>query len=288
MICNLCPRKCNAVRNEYSGSGFCGMGTLPVVARVAPHFGEEPCISGSRGSGAVFFSGCTMRCLYCQNYEISALNQGRTITPAQLADCYKRLESRGVHNINLVTADHFVPAVVESFKIYRPKLPVVYNCSGYTSPRTLSMLDGYVDIYLPDFKYADDKLAERLSNAPNYRNTALAAIREMLFQTGEPQYDADGMMTRGVIVRHLVLPAHTRNSISALQNLATDFGRGILVSLMCQYVPWGEAKNDPKLGRRITRREYEKVKAALYSLGLDGFTQDLSSADEDYIPEWDF
>ena len=288
MICNLCPRQCNALRTEHSGKGFCGMGTLPVVARIAPHFGEEPCISGTRGSGTVFFSGCTMSCLYCQNETISLKKKGVTVTPNQLADGYRMLEESGVHNINLVTADHFVEAVVKSFEIYRPALPVVYNCSGYTAPKTLSMLDGIVDIYLPDFKYADDVLAMRLSHAPNYVNTATAAIQEMIFQVGTPQLDDDGMMKKGVIVRQLILPAHTRNSMDVLQILKSRFDRQILVSLMCQYVPFGKAKTDPKLGRKITRREYEKVKKVLYDLELDGFTQDLSSATEDYIPDWTF
>ena len=288
MICNLCPRKCGAIRTEHVGDGFCGMGTLPVVARIAPHFGEEPCISGTRGSGTVFFSGCTMRCLYCQNYEISLSGKGVTMTPKQLADGYKMLEESGVHNINLVTADQFVPAVVKSFEIYRPKLPVVYNCSGYTSPATLKMLDGIVDIYLPDFKYATDELAVRLSQAPNYVLTALSAIQEMLFQVGDAEFDDDGIMQKGVIVRQLVLPANTRNSMEVLRLLKRQFGSQILVSLMCQYVPCGKAKNDPKLGRTITRREYEKVKRVLYDLELDGFTQDLSSATEDFIPDWTF
>ena len=264
------------------------MGTLPVVARVAPHFGEEPCISGKRGSGTVFFSGCTMKCVYCQNHEISLGGKGTAITPEQLADNYKRLEQLGVHNINLVTADHFIEAVAESFEIYRPKLPVVYNCGGYTSAKALSILDGIVDIYLPDFKYADDSLAVRLSHAPNYVNTATASIMEMVFQTGTPQYDGEGMMKKGVIVRNLILPAHTRNSIAVLEHLKRHFDKQILVSLMCQYVPCSEAKNDPKLGRTITRREYQKVKRVMLDLGLDGFTQDLSSASEDFIPEWNY
>ena len=287
MKCNLCPRKCNALRSEYAGSGFCSMGTLPVVARVAPHYGEEPCISGKRGSGTVFFSGCTMRCLYCQNYEISLTGKGVTLTPENLADCYKRLEQSGVHNINLVTADHFVEAVVKSFEIYRPKLPVIYNCSGYTSPVTLQKLEGLVDIYLPDFKYADDALSVSLSQAPNYVNTATAAIQEMIFQVGTPQLDEDGIMRKGVIVRHLILPAHTRNSIAVLNHLKRNFGRQVLVSLMCQYVPCGRAKEHPKLNRVITRREYDKVKRVLFDLDLDGFTQDLSSATEEFIPDWD-
>ena len=286
MICDICPRKCGAIRTEHVGKGFCQAGTLPVVARIAPHFGEEPCISGTKGSGTVFFSGCTMRCKFCQNYEISSQPKGLTMTPDMLAECYKELEKEGVHNINLVTADHFAPAVAESLKIYRPSVPVVYNCSGYTSPKILNMLNGLVDIYLPDFKYSSDKLAVKLSSAPNYVNTALAAIKEMIFQVGLPEYDDDGIMQKGVIVRQLILPAHTKNSIEALDILEREFGRQIMVSLMCQYVPWGEVKNDPKLGRKLTKREYEKVKRVLFSLDLDGFTQDMSSASEEYIPDW--
>lgn len=287
MICNICPQKCNALRTEHTGEGFCGMGTLPVAARIAPHFGEEPCISGTRGSGTVFFSGCTMRCMFCQNHEISLGGKGVTLTPQQLADGYKMLEESGVHNINLVTADHFVPAVVQSLELYRPNLPIVYNCSGYQSPKTLKMLDGLVDVYLPDFKYADDALAARLSQAPGYVSTALAAVKEMLFQVGEPRVDADGILQKGVIVRHLILPAHTRNSIDVLHLLKRHFSDRILVSLMCQYVPCGKAKTDSKLGRTITRREYDKVKRVLFDLELDGFTQDLSSATTDFIPAWD-
>lgn len=288
MICNLCPRKCNACRTEHQGNGFCGAGTLPVVARVAPHFGEEPCISGTKGSGTVFFSGCTLKCVYCQNYEISDGHKGRAVTPKELADCYKRLEEQGVHNINLVTADHYVNAVAESLDIYKPSVPVVYNCSGYTSPKTLSILDGLVDIYLPDFKYSDDALAIKYSSAPNYVNTATAAIKEMIFQVGTPVIDEDGMMKKGVIVRHLILPSHTKNSLGVLDIIKRSYDKQVLVSLMCQYVPVNKAHDFPKINRTITRREYEKVKSELYALGLDGFTQDLTSASTDFIPDWDF
>ena len=288
MICNLCPRKCNACRTEHQGNGFCGAGTLPVVARVAPHFGEEPCISGTKGSGTVFFSGCTLKCVYCQNYEISDGHKGRAVTPKELADCYKRLEEQGVHNINLVTADHYVNAVAESLDIYKPSVPVVYNCSGYTSPKTLSILDGLVDIYLPDFKYSDDALAIKYSSAPNYVNTATAAIKEMIFQVGTPVIDEDGMMKKGVIVRHLILPSHTKNSLGVLDIIKRSYDKQVLVSLMCQYVPVNKAHDFPKINRTITRREYDKVKSELYDLGLDGFTQDLTSASTDFIPDWDF
>lgn len=288
MICNLCPRKCNACRTEHQGNGFCGAGTLPVVARAAPHFGEEPCISGTKGSGTVFFSGCTLKCVFCQNYEISDGHKGRAVTPKELADCYKRLEEQGVHNINLVTADHYVTAVAESLDIYKPSVPVVYNCSGYTSPKTLSILDGLVDIYLPDFKYSDDALAIKYSSAPNYVNTASAAIKEMIFQVGTPVIDEDGMMKKGVIVRHLILPSHTKNSLGVLDIIKRSYDKQVLVSLMCQYVPVNKAHDFPKINRTITRREYEKVKSELYALGLDGFTQDLTSASTDFIPDWNF
>ena len=288
MICNLCPRKCNACRTEHQGNGFCGAGTLPVVARIAPHFGEEPCISGTKGSGTVFFSGCTLKCVFCQNYEISDGHKGRVVTPKELADCYKRLEEQSVHNINLVTADHYVAAVAESLDIYKPSIPVVYNCSGYTSPKTLSILDGLVDIYLPDFKYSDDALAIKYSSAPNYVNTASAAIKEMIFQVGTPVIDEDGMMKKGVIVRHLILPSHTKNSLGVLDIIKRSYDKQVLVSLMCQYVPVNKAHDFPKINRTITRREYEKVKSELYVLGLDGFTQDLTSASTDFIPDWDF
>ena len=286
MICSICPRKCSAMRTELAGEGYCRMGTLPVVARVAPHFGEEPCISGEKGSGTVFFSGCTLSCVYCQNYEISAENKGRAITPEELADCYKQLEEQGVHNINLVTADHFAPAVVKSLDIYKPSVPVVYNCGGYVSPTILTMLDGYVNVYLPDFKYSSNALAEKYSNAPGYTDVALAAIREMIFQVGELAYDDSGMIKRGVIVRHLVLPSHTKNSIEVIDILRRNFSNQILVSLMCQYVPCGRAAQFPKINRKLTKREYEKVKRELLQSGLDGFTQDLSSATKNWIPKF--
>lgn len=264
------------------------MGELPVVARVAPHFGEEPCISGTRGSGTVFFSGCTLKCVFCQNYDISTENKGRTITPYELAECYRLLEEKGVHNINLVTADHFVHAVVKSFEIYKPRIPVVYNCSGYTSPKILSMLDGIVDIYLPDFKYSDDSLAVKYSSAPDYVNIATAAIKEMIFQVGIPQFDDEGIMQKGVIVRNLILPAHTRNSIGVLDIIKRNFGNQVMVSLMCQYIPAGRANEFSRINRKITHREYEKVKYEFFSREFDGFTQALSSASEEYIPDWDF
>ena len=286
MICNLCPRKCSAERNETEGKGFCGLGTLPRVARVAPHMWEEPCISGEKGSGAVFFSGCTLRCVFCQNYAISANNNGRSIKVSELAEEFKKLEAIGVHNINLVSPTPYIDAIIEALEIYRPKIPIVYNSSGYENVETLSRLEGYVDIYLPDFKYADDELAVRYSKAPNYVETATNAVKEMLRQTGEPVFDGE-MMRSGVIVRHLVLPNHTKNSVRCLEHISENF-KGALVSLMGQYTPVYKALENEKLNRKITRREYDKVKSKLFELELDGFAQELSSADEKYIPSWDY
>ena len=287
MICDLCPRQCAAVRGEKDGDGYCALGALPKIARIAPHYWEEPCISGTKGSGAVFFSGCTLRCVFCQNFEISANGKGRCITPAQLSDEIKKLEESGVHNINLVSPTPFVDAILKAFEIYKPNIPIVYNCSGYEKVETLKKLEGLVDIYLPDFKYSDDTLALKYSGANNYTETALAAIGEMLRQTKSAEFDDENIMTRGTIIRHLVLPNHTKNSIEALKLLAQNFGSP-LVSLMCQYIPFGKAKDIPELNRKITKREYEKVKQALFELELDGFVQDLSSADEKYIPVWNY
>lgn len=286
MICNLCPRACAAERGELSGKGFCGLGTLPRVARVAPHYWEEPFISGEKGSGAVFFSGCALRCVFCQNYEISAENKGKTISVRELADCFKTLEDVGVHNINLVSPTPYVEAILSAFEIYRPTIPIVYNCSGYESVNTLRKLEGVVDIYLPDFKYSDNSLALEYSGAKNYVETALEAIGEMVRQTGEPIFFEDGMLRKGTVIRHLVLPNHTKNSLGVLDILADKFP-SCPVSLMGQYVPMHKAKNHPKLGRKITRREYDKVKTRLFELDLDGFVQELSSADEKYVPVWE-
>lgn len=287
MICNLCPRKCGAERDKYSGSGYCGLGTEPKIARIAPHYWEEPCISGVKGSGAVFFSGCTLRCVFCQNYEISAEKNGRFIAVEKLAEEFKKLEDTGVHNINLVSPTPYVEAVKSALDIYKPDIPIVYNCSGYENVDTLKELEGYVDIYLPDFKYSDNELALKLSGAKNYADTALKAIGEMIRQTGKPEFDDNNIMKKGTIIRHLVLPNHTKNSIDALRILAEEFDSP-MISLMGQYIPLGKAEELPGLNRKITRREYDKVKQVLFELNLDGFVQDLSSADEKYVPVWEY
>ncbi|HHZ06684.1 MAG TPA: radical SAM protein [Clostridiales bacterium] len=282
--CTLCPRNCKANRTNTTGNGYCHMGLNPKVARVAPHMWEEPCISGTKGSGAVFFSGCVMGCVFCQNYDISAKAQGTIISPKRLSEYYKELESKGVHNINLVNPTHFVDAVMESLNIYKPSIPIVYNCGGYENTETLHRLKGYVDIYLPDFKYAFDDLAIKYSSAPHYRATALKAVEEMVLQQPRAVFDNNGIMQKGVIVRHLVLPLNRKNSIAVLHTLKEGFDQDIYVSLMAQYIPCGNAEKYKELTRKITKREYQKVLNVLLELGLKGFTQELSSAAKDYIP----
>lgn len=285
-LCSICPRSCKALRSESSGDGFCKMGLNPVVARVSKHMWEEPCISGTEGSGTVFFSGCVMKCVFCQNYKISTENFGKVLTPSQLADCYKDLEEQGVNNINLVTPTHFVPAIIKSLDIYKPQIPVVYNCGGYESVDTLKSLEGYIDIYLPDFKYADSGLAKKYSNATDYPKIVLNAIREMYRQQPENVFDEKGIMKKGIIIRHLVLPGNTKNSIAVIKLIEENFGCNIPVSLMAQYIPYGIAEEYPEINRKITKREYKKVVEFLENTGLDGFTQELISATDQYIPEF--
>lgn len=286
--CRLCPRDCGARRLERSGEGFCGMGADPVVARAALHRWEEPCISGTRGSGTVFFAGCSLKCVFCQNYEISTLKSvGKTVGVRELAGIFSRLAEQGAHNINLVNPTHFAAPIAEALRLQKPPVPVVYNSGGYESLETLRMLEGLVDIYLPDFKYAENSLARELSAAPDYTERAQEAVLEMARQTGPAVLDGDGVMQKGTIVRHLILPGHTKNSIAALDWLAQNLPQGVLVSLMAQYVPCGRAAEYPEINRRITAREYRKVEEHLFSLGLDGFVQELSSAKQAFIPPFD-
>jgi putative pyruvate formate lyase activating enzyme len=286
MLCDLCPRKCGVERSK-DHIGYCGVGDLPKIARIAPHYDEEPALSGSRGAGTIFFCGCNLRCVYCQNYSISTRDNGRYITPYQLSEEYRRLEAMGVHNIEFVTPTHYIDAILESLTYYRPKLPLVYNSSGYEKIDSLKRLEGIIDVYLPDFKYSDNPLASLLSSAPDYVETAVAAISEMLRQTGEPVIE-DGLMQKGVIIRHLVLPSHVKNSLGVLELIRDHFGTEIPVSLMSQYFPAGRAADYPDINRRITKREYQKVLDHLYALGLDGYAQELSSSDEKYVPVWDY
>lgn len=282
--CHLCPRDCGAIRNDFNGNGFCSSGLLPKVARVAPHYWEEPCISGTNGSGAIFFSGCTLKCVFCQNYTISTENFGKTVSVETLCEYYKKLESLGVHNINLVSPSHYAHAIIQSMELYKPKIPIVYNSSGYENVETLRMLDGIVDIYLPDFKYSDNYIAQKYSKVNNYVETALSAISEMIKQTGKAIIDENGIMKKGTIIRHLILPNNAYNSIDVLDLIKQNFGTDIPVSLMAQYTPLGKAHKFSEINRTLTEREYNKVLNHLLKIGFDGFVQELSSASESYVP----
>jgi putative pyruvate formate lyase activating enzyme len=263
------------------------MGDTLTVARAALHFWEEPPISGERGSGAVFFSGCSLGCSFCQNTKISQERFGKEITTERLREIFLELIDQGAHNINLVTPTHFLPRILPALT---PKLPVpvVYNCGGYEKVETLRLLEGKVDIYLPDLKYAEPELAKKLSGAADYFPVAARAIDEMFRQVGPVQYDEDGMLQKGVVIRHLVLPGQVQNSLKVLDYLADHFPKGsVLLSLMAQYVPSGRAKHMPPFDRRVTQEEYEAVVDYLYMLGLeDGFLQEPSAATEDYLPDF--
>lgn len=283
--CNLCPRQCGVDR--LAGErGFCGMPAYPVAARAAGHYWEEPVISGEYGSGAVFFSGCTLRCKFCQNYEISTQRHGYRLDSARLRDIFEHLIAEGHHNINLVTPTHFLPDI---FPALEPKLPVpvVYNCGGYERVETLRALEGKVDVWLPDMKYSDPGLARALSAAPDYVETAKAAILEMYRQTGHVLLE-NGLLKRGVLIRHLILPGQADNSIGVLEWIADTFPKGaVLVSLMSQYVPMGPAAKVPPFDRRITQEEYDTVLSWLYFFGLDqGFVQGPEAASLEYVPEF--
>ena len=290
--CTDCVRKCGVMRPETLNGegtfGFCGCPRNPVVARAMLHRWEEPCISGKNGSGAVFFSGCNLRCVFCQNYEISSRVQGKEITTARLREIYGELIAQGAHNINLVTPGHYTEAILASLDQPLP-VPVVYNSNGYDSLDSLRKLDGKIQIYLPDLKYADNALAARYSHAPDYFETATAAIDEMFRQTGPYEMDPGGMLKRGVAVRHLILPGQVENSLRVIDHIVHRFKPGdILFSLMRQYVPHGRIEAFPELNRRVSDEEYEQVEQYLFDSPIeDGFVQEEESASEEFIPAFD-
>ncbi|HIZ22362.1 MAG TPA: radical SAM protein [Candidatus Blautia faecigallinarum] len=287
--CTLCPRDCHADRTKGK-TGYCGMDDRIFAARAALHMWEEPCISGEKGSGAVFFSGCGLRCCFCQNREIAVGRQGKQISQERLADIFMELWQQGAANLNLVTGAHYVPQILRALENARKRgmpLPVVYNSSGYEKAETLSMLDGYVDVYLPDLKYADKDLALVFSHAADYPERAKRAIDEMVRQTGPCVFDREGYIKKGTIVRHLILPGHTRNSIDVLKYLYGHFGDEIYISIMNQYTPVVQNERYKELNRKVTRREYEKVLDAALGLGIkNGFFQEGDTAKESFIPDF--
>ena len=288
MICNLCPRKCNAQRTDTENiGGFCKMPLLPTIAKATLHFGEEPPISGKNGSGTVFFSGCSLNCIYCQNYDLSHSLLGKTVSVERLAQIFKELEQKGAHNINLVTPSHYALTIKEALDIYRPQIPIVYNCSGYESVETLKMLKGYIDIFLFDFKYINSDKAKLLSCAPDYPQIAEKALKEAYKQQENCIFDSNGILQKGVIVRHLLLPQSTNDAIKIF-----DFVRNTTpnayFSLMSQYVPMGKAETVPQINRKVTKREYEKVVNYILDSGFSNcYIQEMASATKEYIPNFD-
>lgn len=285
MICTLCPRRCGAERTAEAGGGFCRMPGGLRVARAMLHHWEEPPISGQNGAGTVFFSGCTLGCVYCQNGDISAGGFGKDISTARLREIFEELIAQGAHNIELVTPTHFLPWILPALTPRLP-VPVVYNCGGYERVETLRALGGLVDVYLPDLKYADGALAAELSGAADYFPVACEAIREMFRQVG-PYVLEDGLLTRGVVIRHLVLPGYLDNTRRVLDWIAETFAPGdVLVSLMSQYTP--TANMTGRLARRVTAAEYRSAADYMRNCGItDGFVQERTSAEEAYTPAFD-
>ena len=289
--CTLCPRMCRVNRLEGQ-RGYCRESAELVVARAALHMWEEPCISGQTGSGTVFFSGCSVGCIFCQNSSIASGKSGRVISAERLAEIFLELQEAGANNINLVTPAHYVPWIIRALDLAKRQglvLPVVYNTGGYERRETLRMLEGYVDIYLPDLKYLDSGLAKEYSNAPDYPEYAREAIGEMVSQVGEPVFErGSGLIRKGVIVRHLVLPGHVRNSKAVLKYLYETYGNRIYISIMSQYTPMPHMKEHPLLGRKVTRREYDKVVSYALELGIENaFIQEGDTAKESFIPAFD-
>lgn len=286
--CQLCPRSCGVDRRQ--NTGFCMASDQIIAARAALHPWEEPCISGTNGSGTVFFSGCTLRCCFCQNYQISQELHGKELTSDQLAQVFLRLQEQGAHNINLVTATHYLPWILPALDQVRDRLhiPVVYNCGGYERTETVRALKDYVDIWLPDLKYFNPELSWRYSRAKDYFDVASEAILQMIAQAGKPQFH-NSLMERGVIIRHMVLPGQKADSIQLLRWIAETLPKGqYYISLMSQYTPFYKSHEYPELNRRITSYEYQKVVDAALELGLeDGFMQEKSSAKEEYTPPFD-
>ncbi len=284
MNCNLCPRKCNINRDEKLG--FCGVSNNLKLAKAYLHQWEEPLISGTKGSGTIFFSGCNLKCVFCQNYDISR-GYGKEVSEDRFIDIMKELEDKGAHNINFVTPTHYVDKIISALDKYRPSIPICYNSSGYESKETLEKLKGYIDIYMPDLKYADNNLAKKYSNVNNYFEVATEAILEMRSQVKD--VIENGLMKSGLIVRHLVLPNAIKNTLSALDWITKNLSKDTYVSLMGQFVPYGKAKEYVELTRKVKPLEYKIAINKLLEAGFNNsFIQDLDSAVEDYIPPFDF
>lgn len=287
--CTICPHNCKI--NRTKNPGRCKSTDKIKIALYSIHNFEEPCISGEKGSGTIFFSNCNMNCVFCQNYEISQQGKGKEISIEELADIFIKQQEKDVENINLVTPTSYVPQIIEAIKIARKnglKLPIVYNTNGYEKVETLKMLEGYVDIYLPDFKYSDNELGKRLSKVDNYFEIVTEAIKEMYRQTGKAVFNGEGIMQKGMIIRHLVLPNHILNSRRVLKWINENM-HDVYVSVMAQYFPTYKAKEIDDINRKLTKEEYEQIENYLYRLDLEnGYIQELGEHEEEYVPDWEF
>ena len=283
-LCNICPRMCNV--NREISVGFCGCGNLPIISKVMLHHFEEPPISGTNGSGAIFFGSCTLKCVYCQNYDISTECKGKPVSIETLASIFKQLESAGAHNINLVTPTHFTKQIIEALKIYKPKIPIVWNTSGFERAETIAMLKDYVDIFLADLKYFSDDLSSKFSLAPNYFESCSGAIMQMRKNLPDDIFE-NGLMKKGIIIRHLCLPNQTKDSEKIIDWIYDKLGNKTFVSLMSQYTPMGNASKFSELNRKLKPIEYKLLCNKLNKLGFANvFLQDLDSASEEYTPDF--
>lgn len=287
--CTLCPWKCKV--NRLNGEkGKCKATDKVKIALASLHYYEEPCISGKEGSGTIFFTGCNMNCKFCQNYKVSQEGLGKEISIDDLANEFIRLQNEKANNINLVTGFMYVPQIIEAIKIARNnglKIPIVYNSSGYEKIETLKLLEGYVDIYLPDFKYAENELSKKISGISNYFEVAQNAIKEMYRQVGAPKFDDDEMIKKGLIIRHLVLPNYTQNSKKVLNWIKENIDEDVYVSIMAQYFPSYKAMETNDINRKLTPEEFEEIEDLVYELDFKGFIQDLEENEEQYVPNFE-
>lgn len=284
--CELCPVNCGADRNVKAG--YCGEKNAMRIAKYYLHKYEEPVICGGNGSGTVFFCGCSLKCVFCQNYALSRSQTGKEVTPRELADIFKQLEDMGACNVNLVTPTHFTGEIIKAFEIYKPKVPVIYNTHSYEKIETLKLIDPYIDVYLPDLKFFAPERAKRYTGKSDYFEVASRAI-EFMMNSKKTVFDENGQMTSGVIVRHLILPLGVSDSENIVEWFAKNKKNGAYLSLMAQYTPFGNVDNFPELKRKITAREYERVYEKMLSLGIsEYFIQEEESASESFIPSWDF
>ncbi|HHW03787.1 MAG TPA: radical SAM protein [Thermoanaerobacterales bacterium] len=288
--CTLCPFQCK-VNRTIGQKGICRAPENMIVAKAFAHRWEEPCISGEKGSGTVFFTHCNLRCIFCQNFRISQEGYGKAVTIDELAGIFLRLQQEGVHNINLVTPTIYTLQIIEAIKSARSQglsLPIVWNSNAYESADVIRILKGFVDVYLPDLKYFDDDIAVKYSKAPNYFNIATRAILEMFSQVGEPVFDEKGIIKRGLIIRHLVLPGHKEDSKRILRWIAENLPKGVYISLMSQYMPYYKAESHPELNRRLSAAEYDEIVEYFFELGLEnGFVQEEGASSEEYVPDFD-